>query len=332
MARPCLELVAQLNVIKNDHTELHQQIEAVSNSEVMDTSAKILLLRGIYEKRKTIVGITDEISREIKVERLLNRNADELDTDEIKCIRDYLSLMTHEQKPLNKKELAFLYRTDSAIKNLRHIDIKVMNIIAFFRNVKADLTLVTGIAPEEITTTLEEFMLYGHQAPKLHFGDLALPKMFGDSDMKFPEKLIGDLDLRSLNSARGIVFPKVIHGTLNLPGLKSVEHLKLPEEISGNLKLNSIKSADGLIFPQEIGGSLFFVSLITSDGLKLPNAIGKDLLLTGLSSLEGLVLPDFVGGTVYLNGEYPKGQIKKIKIKYPNHKFGFMNYKNITKS
>ena len=64
-----------------------------------------------------------------------------------------------------------------------------------------------------------------------------------------PQNIGGNLDLRSLDSAVGLVLPQSVGGNLFLDNLTSADGLVLPQNVGGNLDLWYLTSAEGLILP-----------------------------------------------------------------------------------
>jgi len=199
------------------------------------------------------------------------------------------------------EELYFLYEIDNKIdgfgykKDLRIEEIKSK------RNQKKDYAKIYQINEGEIALSQEEYF-ENPTKYKCLIGDLNLRHLTCAEGLVLPQILGGDLDLRGLTSAKGLVLPQSIGGYLNLNGLTSAEGLVFPQRIGGNLYLSRLTSAEGLVFPQSIGGSLILENLTSAEGLVLPQSIDGDLYLNGLTSVKGLVLPQSIGGNLYLNG------------------------------
>jgi len=198
------------------------------------------------------------------------------------------------EEVLTADDLRFLYQFDSKIEGFGYqTDPRIEEILSTRKNVKADLALITGYAPEQISTTAEEALRGGI---KMHYGDLSLEPSQATKGSTFPESVYGNLYLSRLTSAEGLNLPEKISGLLNLQSLTSAEGLVLPKEIGGNLDLSCLTSAEGLVLPKEIGGNLYLSRLTSADSLNLPEKIGGSLDLQSLTSAEGLVLPKEIGG------------------------------------
>ena len=203
-----------------------------------------------------------------------------------------------EKEELTKDDLRFLYQIDAKIEGFGHGDDPRIEELLEGRDKRADLSLVIGCSPEEVSLTQEEALSGGI---KYHYGDLNLSNLTSAVGLTLPESIGGDLSLNGLSSSVGLTLPESIGGNLNLSGLKSAEGLTLPESIGGNLSLNSLKSAEGLNLPESIEGGLYLRSLTSAEGLTLPERIGGGLYLNSLKSAEGLTLPTNIGGDLSLN-------------------------------
>jgi len=205
---------------------------------------------------------------------------------------------------LTKEDLRFLYEFDSKIEGFGYEKDPRINELLQKRDIKEDISLITGFSKEEISITREEAL---KQGIKFHYGDLDLSGLKSAEGLKLPESIGGNLNLSDLESAEGLKFPESIGGGLGLWRLESAEGLKLPKSIGGDLGLWNLKSAEGLKFPESIGGKLNLWRLESAEGLKLPKSIGG-LDLRGLKSAEGLKLPESIGGDLDLRGlESAKG-------------------------
>ena len=200
---------------------------------------------------------------------------------------------------LSEDDLRFLYQIDAKIEGFGYGDDPRIEELLEGRDKKADLSLVIGCSPEEISLTQEEALSGGI---KYHYGDLSLNGLTTAEGLTLPESIGGNLNLDGLKSAEGLVLPESIGGDLYLSGLSSAEGLILPEHIGGDLYLGGLKSAEGLILPEHIGGGLYLDDLTTAEDLKLPEYIRGSLSLYSLTSAEGLILPDHIGGDLNLHG------------------------------
>ena len=156
---------------------------------------------------------------------------------------------------LTKEELRFLYEVDNKIVGFGYQeDPRIEEIISDRNSKRSDLANIFDCDIDKIACTASDI----------------------DKNTIF---YYGDLDLRSLKSAAGLVLPQNIIGGLYLDSLISVEGLVLPQNISGDLDLGGLKSAEGLVLPENIG---------------------RNLYLYGLKSVEGLVLPEQLPYQIYL--------------------------------
>ena len=199
---------------------------------------------------------------------------------------------------LTKEDLRFLYEIDSKIEGFGYQKDPRINEIIQGRDIKKDISLITGFSKEEISITQEEALRGGI---KFHKGDLDLSSLKSAEGLKFPESIGGYLNLRHLKSAEGLKLPESIGGSLYLPDLELAEGLKLPESIGEDINLSNLKSAEGLKFPESIGGCLDLHNLKSAEGLKLPESIGGYLDLYNIESAEGLKLPESIGGYLDLH-------------------------------
>ena len=125
-----------------------------------------------------------------------------------------------EPEPLTKDDLAFLYEIDAKIEGFGYQKDPRIQEIRKGRDMKSDISEITGFAKEQISVTEDE-ALRGNI--KYHYGSLILD---------------------SLTSAEGLKLPESIGGSLYLGGLTSAEGLKLPESIGGDLYLHGLTSAE----------------------------------------------------------------------------------------
>ena len=124
----------------------------------------------------------------------------------------------------------------------------------------------------------------------IYNGNLDLKNITNAEGLVLPRILNGNLNLDGLTNARGLVLPEVINGNLSLNGIISPEGLVLPKRCK-SIKLNSLTSAEGLIFPDTIVGVLNLSSLRIPDGLVLPKDEVGELYLPNLVSARGLIIP-----------------------------------------
>ena len=134
----------------------------------------------------------------------------------------------------------------------------------------------------------------------IYNGNLDLKNITNAEGLVLPRILNGNLNLDGLTNARGLVLPEVINGNLSLNGIISPEGLVLPKRCK-SIKLNSLTSAEGLIFPDTIVGVLNLSSLRIPDGLVLPKDEVGELYLPNLVSARGLIIPKKIIEDVNLN-------------------------------
>ncbi len=221
---------------------------------------------------------------------------------------------------LTREDLSFVYEIEGEIEGFGYQkDPRIREIIST-RDVKDDLSLITGFGREEISLTQNEALKGGI---KFHYGDIELPQLTSARGLKLPESIKGslylfnltsaeglklprsiggDLDLSHLTSAKGLTLPHSVGGYLGLSKLTSAEGLKLPESVGGDLKLSHLTSAKGLKLPESVGGILHLPGLTSAEGLELPRSVGSRLNLSGLTSAKGLKLPESIGGVLSLSG------------------------------
>ncbi len=133
---------------------------------------------------------------------------------------------------------------------------------------------------------------------------------------KYLENIKGDLNLRGLTSAKGLVLPQTIGGDLYLNGLTSAEGLVLPNSIKKDLWLSRLTSTEGLALSQTIEGDLVLSVLTSAEGLVLPQSIVGGLKMNSLTSAKGLVLPESIGGHLYIS-RLTSADKEELKKKYP---------------
>ena len=134
----------------------------------------------------------------------------------------------------------------------------------------------------------------------IYNGNLDLKNITNAEGLVLPRILNGNLNLDGLTNARGLVLPEVINGNLSLNGIISPEGLVLPKRCK-SIKLNSLTSAEGLIFPDTIVGVLNLSSLRIPDGLVLPKDEVGELCLPNLVSAMGLIIPKKITEDVNLS-------------------------------
>lgn len=204
----------------------------------------------------------------------------------------------NRQEELSKDDLKFLYEKDSKIDGFGYEKDPRIEELINKRDVRSDLSLVTGFKKEEIAITKKEAL--GGDFKYYHF-KLNLSNLKSAEGLKLPQSIGGNLGLNGLESAEGLSLPQFIGRDLELGRLISAEGLKLPQSIRGNLDLNDLKSAEGLKLPKSIGGHLYLGSLTSAKDLKLPDSISGVLYLGSLESAKDLNLLQHIDGGLNLN-------------------------------
>jgi len=205
---------------------------------------------------------------------------------------------------------------------------------------KEDLMVSLGLDSTEIAMLPKEIT----ENTRFYNGDLNNRHLnLLRNKVKHPFSMSGNLDLDSLESAKGITLPQSIGGyldlgylgyyeplsdlvlpesiglDLNLRYLKTAEALILPKYIGRSINLMSLESAKGLNFPEVLKGSLYLHELKTTDGLVLPKHISGSLNLSDLTSIKGLKLPDSIGEDLWLSSLSAEEKQALIEI-YPQYK------------
>ena len=204
-----------------------------------------------------------------------------------------------EGQELTADDLRFLYEFDSKIDGFGYEKDPRIKEILDERDIKTDLSLITGYSVNQISLTEKEALRKGI---KFHYGDLDLSGLKSVRRVVLPETVSGSLDLSNLKSGKRVVLPKTVNEHLYLSGLKSAEGLVLPKTVNGDLDLSGLESAEGLVLPERLNGSLRLPGLESAKGLVLPETLNGGLGLFSLKSAEGLVLPKTVNGYLDLHG------------------------------
>ncbi len=238
------------------------------------------------DKIGEIRGIADNQNMEAEMMSILEEKLKEFpDRDKYLKKENDMKLLTLIDKKVNNNielnvdELKFLYEIDSKITGFGYRKDPRIEEIKRKRNERRDYSLIYNVKEEEVALSIQEWL---------------------NNPEKF-KSIGGDILLRSLASAEGLVLPESIGGSIDLRSLTSAEGLVLPKSIGGKIYLNSLTSAEGLVLPKSIGGDIFLDSLTSAEGLVLPESIGDDILLRSLASAEGLVLPESIGGSIFLD-------------------------------
>jgi len=106
-----------------------------------------------------------------------------------------------EGEELSKDDLGFLYEFDEKIEGFGNKkDPRIKEIIEG-RDIKKDISFLTGFSEEEISTTKEEALKGGI---KFHYGNLNLSRITSAEGLTLPESVGGDFYLSRITSAEGL--------------------------------------------------------------------------------------------------------------------------------
>ena len=276
-----------------------------SNDEDGEPTVPRVAIRMQKNKIGEVRGIAPDQNIDSNIQDVLDEKLSEFpDKDNFQKKTADMRSLTEIEKKVNKKEelnideLRFLYEFDSEIKGFGYRKDPRVEEIREGRDIKTDLSLITGYSEEQISVTEEEAMSGGI---KFHYGNLNFDSLESAEGLKLPETINGNLSLYNLRSAEGLRLPKTINGSLNLHSLESAKGLELPETVNGDLWIASLRSAKGLKLPETINDNLNLQSLESAKGLKLSETINGGLSLNGLKSAEGLKLPKVINGVLRLN-------------------------------
>ena len=271
-----------------------------------------IAIRMEYNKIAEIRGVAANQNIEPEMENIVSKKLEEFpDKDEYKKkVQDMQQLTKiykeYQSRELTLEELIFLYEINEEIEGFGYDEDPRIIEILSGRNKIKDLSNIFSYQKEMD-------------------GDLDLRDLTNAEGLVLPKEIGGHLNLKGLISAKDLVLPEKIGGYLDLSSLTSAEGLVLPKEIGGDLWLSGLTSAEGLVLPIEIGRSLSLSGLTSIEGLDLPEKIGESLDLRGLTSAEGLVLPKEIGGSLWLSGlTSAEGLILPIKI------FGSLSLSGLT--
>lgn len=280
------------------------------------------------DKIGEVRGIEHKQNLDPYINNIVDTKLDEFpDKEKFKKKTEDMKILTHIDKKqkngeaLSKEDLSFLYEIGSKIEGFGYEKDPRIEEIKRKREIKSDLSLLTGYPKEQISLTREEALKGGI---KYHYGDLTI---HADTDIgegekiRLPEDMIeGGLEIFNLRSAEGLTFPKkAINGNICLYDLESAENMILPREVvKGTIGLNNVKFAKGLKFPKEVGGSVHLMGLRSAEDVEFPIKIGGILKFAFLESVSGLILPEEIGSDLYL-GNYkspPESALSRLTKKY----------------
>ena len=211
----------------------------------------------------------------------------------------------YQVRELEKEELRFLYQIDHKILGFGYQEDPRIKEIIGNRDYQEDISKVIGCKKEEVSNNRRDVL--SRKKIVCFYGDLDLRNAINDrtiqsyKDLELPEYVIGDLDLRNLESADGLVLPVAVNGSIWLDDLESADGLNFPKIVNGSLWLRSLKNAEGLKLPETINGSLWLDSLVNAEGLNLSKTVNGNLNLSSLENAEGLILPETINGDLLLN-------------------------------
>lgn len=281
-------------------------------------------IRGVASQQNLDPYIGDVVDK--KLDDFSDKDLYKKKTADMKKLTEIDNKNTKNEE-LTKEDLQFLYELDSKIYGFGYRrDPRIVEILSK-RDMRADLSFVTGYSKEQISFNEEEayhasFKHFSFERGwtdgiVFHYGDLK-PDLRTDGftsdvvyhgrhyksfeslkEVKLPETMIGNLYLPYLESAEGLILPKTINGNIYLDRLESVKGINFPEKINGDLRLTGLESADGLKLPETINGDLY-LGLKSADSLDLPETINFGLSLSKLTSTKGLRLPKTINGDLNL--------------------------------
>ena len=253
-----------------------------------------------------IRGIADNQNMEPEMMTILEEKLKEFpDKDKKKKKEHDMKLLTLIDKKVNNNieltldELKFLYELDNKIEGFGYEKDPRIGEIKRKRNKRRDYSLIFNVKEEEVALSHEEW-LNNPEKFKALSGNIYLRSLTSAEGIVLPQYVGGNIDLSYLASAEGLVLPQYVGGSIVLDSLTSAEGLALPQHVGRDIVLYSLTSAEGLVLPKSICGSIFLDSLTSAEGLVLPESIGGSINLSSLASAEGLVLPKSIGGSIVL--------------------------------
>ena len=287
----------------------------------MDGTEKIGAIRGVAKGQNVESHLEDVLDK--KLENFEDREAYKRRINDSKMIT-YIYTKYEHNKELTKEDLNFIYEVDRQIEGFGYRQDSRIEEIKQGRNKRKDLAKMYECKEEEIGLNEYDFRKANEKGIRLkcYLGNLDLDSLKSTKGIKLPEIMQGNLILSRLKSAKGLELPEIVQGNLILSSLKNAEGLKFPERVE-YLNLFSLKSAKGIKLPKEVR-SLNLGSLKNAEGLKLPEKV-EYLNLNSLESAKGLEFSEKVGH-VQLNS------LKSAKgIKFPKEaeEIGLSNLENV---
>jgi len=259
------------------------------------------------DKIGEIRGIADNQNMEPEMMPILEEKLKEFPDRGEYLKKEYdMKLLTLIDKKVNNNieltldELKFLYEIDGKITGFGHGKDPRIEEIKRKRNKRRDYSLIFNVKEEEVALSQKEY-LHNPVFPQHVGGDIDLRSLTSAEGLVLPESIGGSIYLSSLTSAEGLVLPKSIGGEISLDSLTNAEGLVLPQQVGSYICLDSLTNAEGLVLPQQVGGGIGLRFLTNAEGLVLPQHVGGDIDLRSLTSAEGLVLPESIGGSIDLS-------------------------------
>ena len=253
------------------------------------------------DKIGEIRGIADNQNMEPEMMPILEEKLKEFpDKDKYLKKEHDMKLLTLIDKKVNNNieltldELKFLYEVNSKIDCFGYKKDPRIEEIKSKRNGRRDYSLIFNVKEEEVALSHEEW-LNNPEKFKALSGNIYLRPLTSAEGLVLPQYVGGNIDLSYLASAEGLVLPQYVGGSIVLDSLTSAEGLALPQHVGRDIVLYSLTSAEGLVLPQHVGGYIDLSHLTNADGLVLPQYVGSSINLRSLTSADGLVLPQYVG-------------------------------------
>ena len=253
------------------------------------------------DKIGEIRGIADNQNMEPEMMPILEEKLKEFpDKDKYLKKEHDMKLLTLIDKKVNNNieltldELKFLYEVNSKIDCFGYKKDPRIEEIKSKRNGRRDYSLIFNVKEEEVALSHEEW-LNNPEKFKALSGNIYLRPLTSAEGLVLPQYVGGNIDLSYLASADGLVLPQYVGGSIVLDSLTSADGLALPQHVGRDIVLYSLTSAEGLVLPQHVGGYIDLSHLTNADGLVLPQYVGSSINLSSLTSADGLVLPQYVG-------------------------------------
>ena len=253
------------------------------------------------DKIGEIRGIADNQNMEPEMMPILEEKLKEFpDKDKYLKKEHDMKLLTLIDRKINNNidltldELKFLYEVNSKIDGFGYKKDPRIEEIKSKRNGRRDYSLIFNVKEEEVALSHEEW-LNNPEKFKALAGNIYLRSLTSAEGLVLPQYVGGNIDLSYLASAEGLVLPQYVGGSIVLDSLTSAEGLALPQHVGRDIVLYSLTSAEGLVLPQHVGGYIDLSHLTNADGLVLPQYVGSSINLSSLTSADGLVLPQYVG-------------------------------------